>query len=362
MKTKRRIPFSAAWKPGPALAKVTGCFLVIGLLLSNESGARGAETASKHDPLPVIFDTDVGNDVDDVLALALLHALQARGECKLLAVTITKPDELAGPFVDAVNTFYGRPEIPIGFTHASLTNETSKFLKLADTTDNGHLRYPHRLKKSSDAPEATRLLRRILAQQSDASVVLIQVGYFSNFAALLDTAPDEYSKLGGADLVRRKVRFLSVMAGAFKMKERFREYNVVQDLAASKKLAASWPTPIVWSGFEIGIAVPFPAVSIQRDFSYVPHHPVAAAYCLYDPPPHERPTWDLTSALYGVLTERNYFGISEPGQVVVETDGFTSFTPKPDGRDRYLMLDEKQIIRLKEALVQLASQPPAGLK
>ena len=65
-------------------------------------------------PVKIIFDTDVGNDVDDVLALSVLHSLQSRGECELLAVTITKPDELAGPFVDALNTFYGRPKIPLG--------------------------------------------------------------------------------------------------------------------------------------------------------------------------------------------------------------------------------------------------------
>lgn len=322
----------------------------------------GEPLTVKHEPVPVIFDTDIGNDVDDVLALAVLHALETRGDCRILAVTITKPDELAGPFVDVLNTFYGRPNIPIGFTHANLTNEPSKFLALADVKDSGHPRYPHRLKKSSDAPAATKLLRKVLAQQPDGSVVLIQVGYFSNLAALLDTAPDAYSNLNGVDLVRQKVKFLSVMAGAFKMKERFREYNVTQDLAASKKLAAGWPTPIVWSGFEIGIAVPFPAISIQRDFSYVPHHPAAEAYCLYEPPPHERPTWDLTSSLYAVLTDRNYFGLSESGQVVVEEDGFTNFTPKQGGRDRYLTLDEKQIIRLKEALVGLASQPPSGIK
>lgn len=346
------------WRRDLVRAIATGCFLIFGAVFSHDIGAKAAEPASRRASVPIIFDTDVGNDVDDVLALAVLHALQSRGECKILAVTITKPDELAGPFVDALNTFYGRPAIPIGFTHAQLTNEPSKFLKLADAVDDGHARYPHRLKKSSDAPEATRLLRRILAQQPDGSVVMVQVGYFSNFAALLDTGPDENSKLGGTELVRRKVKFLSVMAGSFKMKERFREYNVTQDLSASKKLAPKWPTPIVWSGFEIGIAVPFPATSIERDFSYVAHHPAAEAYCLYEPPPHERPTWDLTSALYAVLGDRKYFGLSEPGEVTVEPDGFTQFTPKTGGRDRYLTLDEKQIVRLKEALVQLASQPP----
>ncbi len=41
-------------------------------------------------PVPLIFDTDIGNDCDDVLALGMIHSLQTRGECELLAVTITK--------------------------------------------------------------------------------------------------------------------------------------------------------------------------------------------------------------------------------------------------------------------------------
>jgi hypothetical protein len=308
-------------------------------------------------PVKIIFDTDVGNDVDDVLALSVLHALQSRGECELLAVTITKPDELAGPFVNAVNTFYGRPGIPIGYTHSGLTNEPSKFLPLVEARDGTKLRYPHHLKRSSDAPEATALLRKILSRQPDHSVVLVQVGYFSNFAALLDTAGDAASPLTGRELIQQKVKLLSVMAGSFKPGGHDLEYNVTQHLAASKRLAQGWPTPIVWSGFEIGIAVPYPAVSIERDFRYVPHHPAAEAYCLYIPPPHERPTWDLTSALYAVRPDRGYFGLSEPGQVTLEANGFTRFTPAPDGRHRYLILTEAQIPRVKEALVELASQP-----
>ena len=32
------------------------------------------------EPVRLIFDTDIGNDVDDALALAVIHALQSRGE------------------------------------------------------------------------------------------------------------------------------------------------------------------------------------------------------------------------------------------------------------------------------------------
>ncbi|MCL5745638.1 MAG: nucleoside hydrolase, partial [Acidobacteria bacterium] len=58
------------------------------------------------DPVRVIFDTDMGNDIDDAVALAILHALESRGESKLLAVTITKDNPIAAPYVDIVITFY----------------------------------------------------------------------------------------------------------------------------------------------------------------------------------------------------------------------------------------------------------------
>jgi inosine-uridine nucleoside N-ribohydrolase len=342
------------------------CLLLLLLfILSQASRAAPTSPPPPQPPARIIFDTDIGNDVDDVLALSLLHALQTRHACELLAVTITKPDPLAGPFVDAMNTFYGRPGIPIGMTTSKLKNDPSKFLSLATASDEGKTRFPHRLRTSADAPSATKLLRKTLASQPDQSVILVQVGYFSNLAALLDTAGDDFSPLIGRELIRQKVRMLSVMAGAFQAignNKHFLEYNVTQDLAAAKKLAKDWPTPIVWSGFEIGVAVPFPAASIERDFSYVPHHPAAEAYYLYNPPPHERPTWDLTAALYAVLPDHGYFGISKPGDVTIEDDGFTHYTPNPTGRDRYLILNELQGARLKEALVELSSEPPQCLK
>jgi inosine-uridine nucleoside N-ribohydrolase len=315
-------------------------------------------------PVKIIFDTDIGNDVDDVLALSVLHALQSRGQCELIGVTVTKPAELAGPFVDVMNTFYGRPGIPIGCVRPAAGEPEGKFLPLAETKDGGGWRYPHRLLRGEDAPEPATLLRRLLAGAENGSIVVVQVGYFSNLAALLESAGDGISPLGGVELVKNKVKLLSVMAGAFQPKlqaEHFVEFNVIKDIPSARTVAAHWPTPIVWSGAEIGAAVPYPAVSILRDFAYVAHHPAAEAYCLYNPPPHERPTWDLTAALYAVLGDRHYFDLSPAGRVEVEADGFTRFTPEKGGRDCYLKLKEAEIPRLKEALVQLASQPPDGV-
>ena len=78
----------------------------------------------------MIFDTDMGNDIDDAIALAVLHALQTHGEAQLLAVTVTKDHELAGPFVDGINTFYGRGEIPIGVVDQGATPDVGRYLEL----------------------------------------------------------------------------------------------------------------------------------------------------------------------------------------------------------------------------------------
>src|SRR3954452_9913856 len=104
-------------------------------------GVGGPATAA--DPVRLIFDTDMGNDVDDLLALGMIHALQSRGACDLLAVTVTKDHELAGPFVDAVNTFYGRPRIPVGVVRDGATRDQGKFLGLVRKSH-----YPHALKRS----------------------------------------------------------------------------------------------------------------------------------------------------------------------------------------------------------------------
>ena len=329
--------------------------LVLFLVSSSADALPAAE------PVRLIFDTDIGNDVDDVLAQAMIHSLQSRGACQLLAVTITKDSELAGPFVDAINTFYGRPDTPIGMVRPGKTPEPGKFLPMAAEKKGDAFRYAHDLLSSKDAPEAVALLRKTLAAQPDGSVSIAQVGFSTNLARLIDSKADDASPLSGIELIRKKVKVLSIMAGAFTSigsDNHFREFNVVQDIANCRKLADEWPTQVVWSGFEIGIALPYPSESIVKDYGYVADHPVAEAYRRYEAPPHNRPTWDLTSVLYAVHPDRGYFDLSPTGRVIVEPDGFTKFEPAADGKHQYLKLSDAQRHRALEALVQLSSQPP----
>ncbi len=313
-------------------------------------------------PVKLIFDTDMGNDVDDLMALILIHNLQKRGACELLAVTVTKDHPQAAAFVDAVNTLYGHPDTPIGVVRNGAAREPGKFNLLADEKNaDGSFRYPHDLRSGADAPEAVGLLRQILAGQPDGSVTLAQVGFFSNFARLLDSPPDEYSSFTGRELIRQKVKLLSIMAGAFQTIDgdnRFLEYNVKLDVPAAQKLARDWPSPVVWSGFEIGIAAAFPHTVIEHDLNYLPHHPLKEAYYLYEPPPHDRPTWDPTAVLYAIFPERGYYNLSPPGRVTVADDAATWFRPGKDGSHRYLVMSQEQATRVREAIVQLSAEPP----
>ena len=312
--------------------------LLLGAMLAGAMPASAAE-ATAAPPVPVIFDTDIGNDVDDCLALAILHAFESRGEARILAVTITKDNPWAPRLASAINTYYGRPGIPIGVVKNGKTPDEGYLKKALDA---GHYKY------TDNAKDAVEVLRAALGKEADGSVVIVQVGFSTNLAHLLESP-------GGKELAARKVKRLVMMAGDFQGKGP--EYNVVTDIPAAQKVAREWPTPVVWSGFEVGRTIKYPASSIERDFGSVGAHPVADAYRVYMKMPYDRETWDLTAALFGVRPGDGYFTASADGVVEVDAKGFTKFTPQSGGKHRILSVNDAQRARILEAFLWLCTQP-----
>ena len=101
-------------------------------------------------------------------------------------------------------------------------------------------------------------------------------------------------------------------------------------------------------------------MSIERDYGYVKHHPLAEAYIRYIPPPHNRPTWDLTSVLFAVLDDREYFDISPPGKVTVEPTASRDTSQSQKEITATSSSGPSKSRAVLEALVQLSSQPPQG--
>jgi purine nucleosidase len=321
-------------------------------------------TLQAGEPVKLIFDTDIGNDIDDALALAVIHALQSRGECELLAVTSSKDNPYASLFCDVINTFYGRPEIPLGRVQQGATPKDGSYVrKVVEYSSEGKSVFSRRYQRFEDIPDAVTVLRKTLAAQPDHSVVLIVVGFSTNIARLLNSPGDEACSLTGKELVTQKVQLLSQMIGRFDIGKptSFHEYNVKVDIPAARTLYELWPVsvPVVASGWEVGRAIQNRASSIINDYNYVKFHPVKIGYEYWHQMPYDRPTYDLTSVLFAVRPARGYFGLSKPGKLTVNQQGKLQHSIDPEGNHRYLTVNTEQVVRTQEVLESLSSQPPA---
>lgn len=318
--------------------------------------AQEAET-----PVSLIFETDMGNDVDDVIALDLIHKAQDAGKARLLMVGLNKSGGSAPEFIDIMDTWYGYPDIPIGIApDAPLTFEDGGYNEAvcALRNEDGTPAFPRSLSDYGALPTAVRLYRQILAAQPDRSVVIASVGFSTNLADLMESVPDDLSPLDGMSLIRKKVKLLSIMAGDF-TGSGHREYNVVTDLPAARKVIDAWPTEVVLSPWELGMAVQYPATSIENDFDWADPHPLVEAYKAYLPMPYDRATWDPTAVLYALDGDK-WFTVSEPGLVRVDENGVTTFTPDPAGTRRCLSVTPEQAEAILTHFLEIVPRKPAG--
>src|SRR5512133_3369033 len=170
-------------------------------------------------PVKIFFDTDLGPDYDDVGALAFLHAMADSGKAEILATIASNKHKLVAPSIEVINTYFGRPELPIG----APKSEGADMGSSQHWADSIVSKYPHKLNSTDDAENAVTLYRRILNSQPDQSVTIVTVGFLTNLANLLDSKADDISNLAGGELVSKKVKLLVSMAGTFPSG---REFNV----------------------------------------------------------------------------------------------------------------------------------------
>jgi inosine-uridine nucleoside N-ribohydrolase len=293
----------------------------------------------------IILDTDISPDYDDVGAMAVLHALAKRGEAEILATATCNAFPYALTSIRVINAFYGRDDIPTGVVRPD-----------GVSMDDGmhNKKWPIFLFEKYGKPEylkaepAVRLYRHLLAAADDASVTIVTIGWLTNLADLLASGPDEFSPLDGRALVARKVGKLVSMAGKFPAG---REFNVFMDTLASKKVYANWPTPILFSGFEIGINVLTGTKLIARSGE---GNPVKDAYAIALPQgnPDGRPSWDHTTVLAAVRGPGDYFDV-ERGRIEIYDDGSNGWQPDPEGPHARLLpkMPWAELAELIEALM-----------
>ena len=274
-------------------------------------------------PIPIIFDSDMGPDYDDVGAITLLHAFADSGYVDILAtVASTKYEGVAAVF-NVLNTYFNRPGLLIGVPKG-------KALELKDRqhwTDTILLRYAHQIKKNDEVLSATEIYRKALATQTDRSVTIVTTGFLTNLADLLRSGPDKYSKLNGKELVKQKVNQLVCMAGGFPV---FTEFNVKMDASSSQFVFENWETPVLFSGWEIGYKIRTGLPLIQNES--ISNSPVKDVYriCIpMDPQDSSgRMSWDQTAVMVAVLGCKLYWTCNT-GKISIAGDGKNSWTDGP---------------------------------
>lgn len=314
--------------------------ILLASLLWIVSGATAA-------PVRVILDTDMSGDCDDAGALALLHALADRDECRLLAVVTNRKDKTnaSAAAVDSINTYYGRVGIPIGTDKIGPTDlqRTSSYTQALRNE------FPHQAKPDDMMPDAFDVYRRMLASQPNGSVTICSVGAFSNLAELCRRAPE---------LVRAKVRRLVVMGGEFPKSKR-PETNIRTHREAARCVAAKWPAEIVWHGYEVGNAL-ITGAALKKTPK---NNPVRRAYELKpygNRPAIEggQPSWDQGAALSAVRGEQpEFWEVVRGGCVIVDDEGNTTWEAGTPGRHAYVKI-KGDATKLAAIIEELMSQPP----
>jgi inosine-uridine nucleoside N-ribohydrolase len=291
---------------------------------------RTARAEGEATPVKIIYETDMESDVDDAATLAMLHILADAGECEILAVMHNTSDDYGVGVIDAINTYYGRGDLPIG-AYKSDDAPSSQFGGAMHYAKSIALddRFPKDVVTRDDVPDAYDLYRQILSERSEASVIIVSVGWLTNLRNLLRDQE-------GRQLVSRRVKKLFLMGGRWDPVDV--SHTATMNLAGNQIIAAAyeagrivvedWPTPIVFSGLSIGGHVP----TGEKLKSTPLKNPVREAYRICKKRHRQEnwshASWDQTAALVAVRGLGTFWQLN--------TQGTPRMFLEPNEKHRYL--------------------------
>ena len=290
--------------------------------------------------LDIIFDTDVGADCDDMLALTYLVYAKKHYNVDLKAVTHSKDDLYGIPAIRAFFRTLGEDIPPIGRMNAEPVEYSKSYAKAVAEkfcTDEDFV----------EADEAVKVLRRALCNSENA--ILCAVGPFTNIAALLRSGSDEISELDGVSLVKEKCAKVVVMAGQFVTDQNgdlHPEWNVKCDVPAAQAMTELCPIPIVFLPFETGEKMMTGAPMVEK---YGEGTPLSLSFVKFGSA-GGRHSWDPATVLYAVEGAGDRFDEGPCGRVAVDSVGRTVVNYGSGGMHSVLT------VKMQEGLDECASK------
>ena len=193
------------------------------------AGASAAVAQTK--PIPVIFDTDIGDDIDDALALGL--ALQSPELDVKLVTTVADDVDSRTRLAWKELGLFGRQDIPL----ATGAPEPLLDPRLPDKAAQfGILTAADQPPASAHKRAADKIIETLLA--SPVKMTVIPVGPLTNIALALREEPR----------IREKIERIVLMGGAYFPARR--EYNIYRDRIAAQIVFSSG-VPITGVGLDV---------------------------------------------------------------------------------------------------------------
>lgn len=208
--------------------------------------AGGAAAAQK--PIPIVLDTDIGGDIDDAFALALVLSSP---ELDLRAVTTVSGDTKARARIAAKMLWVaGNREVPVaagapgskmdisqaawadGFTSTSMVNDSAVDL-MKKEIERGH-----------------------------GETVLVAIGPLTNIAELLRKYPDVRGRIKGIVLMGG-----SIARGYYPNSGPTSEYNIAADVPASQAVFSSG-VPITMAPLDVTARLQIEGDNLQTVFAH----------------------------------------------------------------------------------------------
>jgi hypothetical protein len=300
--------------------------------VENQSSGPNTEIVG----IPVIYETDMTLDVDDVGGLAVLHGLQKEEKVTLLGVCFNEVHPLGPAVIDAINTYYNRGHIPIGIYQRELANpDPSDYYAIHRDFDVDNMAHDP---LDNIVGNAVGIYKHLLRTQPDKSVIIVSVGFLNN---LHDLLKDEE----GYALVEKKVKLLVAMGGLNNDGFNFTRHDLVDQ---TQYVIENWPGTLVTT--HVGADM----ITGETLTSTTPiNNPVRRAYELeWEQGPNiGRSSWDQVAILYAVYGTKYYDEDWDGGGSL--RNGYT-WTFKPDHRGYAAPKDDKQIEDEIERLMTLA--------
>ncbi len=197
-----------------------------------------------YEPIPIILDTDIGDDIDDALALAL--ALQSPELDVRAVTTVTDDTEGRSRLAWKELGLYGRHDIPVG---------TGAPEPLLDPIHTGRAPQFSVLTDADTLPPSGRrrafqlIIDTLLA--SPRKITLVPIGPLTNVALALKGEPR----------IKDKIEHIVLMGGAFNLLTA--EYNIQRDRIAAEIVFRSG-VPVTAVGLDVTLQCKLKAADLER--------------------------------------------------------------------------------------------------